>query len=124
MATDIFDDGWVEIRKDPAHVARERAKARELRDSPWWKGQLARGVCHYCGRTLPPGELTMDHIVPVARGGKSTRGNVVPCCRECNASKRALTPAEIILARLERESAAPPPDAGDDAPAPPSDDPP
>ena len=41
-----------------------------------------------------------DHVVPVARGGRSTRGNCVPCCRDCNAKKKAYTPAEQILERL------------------------
>ncbi len=92
---------WVEMTASPEHVARERARARELRASQWWKNQLAAGVCHYCGRKFPPGELTMDHVIPVARGGKSDKGNVVPCCRACNQSKRYLTPAEQILATLD-----------------------
>ena len=45
----------------------------------------------------------MDHIVPVARGGRSVRGNVVPCCKECNNKKTYLTPAEIIMEQLEQE---------------------
>jgi 5-methylcytosine-specific restriction endonuclease McrA len=36
----------------------------------------------------------MDHIVPVSRGGKSTRGNVAPCCKECNTAKKQLLPME------------------------------
>jgi len=71
-----------------------RHKARELRESQWWKRRLAKGVCHYCGRPTPPKELTMDHIVPVSRGGKSTRGNVAPCCKECNTAKKQLLPME------------------------------
>ena len=43
----------------------------------------------------------MDHKVPVARGGRSVRGNVVACCAACNRAKRALTPAERVLAALE-----------------------
>ena len=93
-------DDWIDIQKDDAHVARERAKARELRNSGWWRGELARGICHYCGRKFPPQELTMDHIVPVVRGGKSVRWNVVPCCKECNNEKKYLTPAEIIMKKL------------------------
>ena len=96
-------DDWVHIRKDPKHVARERAKARDLRGSSWWRNILAKGVCHYCGKQVGASELTMDHVVPVARGGRSTKGNVVPCCKACNQSKRCLTPAEQILAELERE---------------------
>lgn len=99
-------DDWIDIRKDPAHVARERKKARELRNSAWWKALLEKGVCHYCGGKFHPEELTMDHIVPVARGGKSTRGNVVPCCKECNNRKKYLTPAEILIQQMEREAEA------------------
>ena len=93
-------DDWIEIQKDDAHVARERAKARELRKSAWWRAMLDRGICHYCGRKFPPEELTMDHIVPVARGGRSVKGNVVPCCKACNNEKKYLTPAELIIKKL------------------------
>lgn len=96
-------DDWIDIKKDPKHVARERAKAKELRKSEWWKQQLAKGVCHYCRKTFPPEELTMDHILPVVRGGKSVKSNCVPCCKECNNDKKYLTPAELIMRELENE---------------------
>ena len=96
-------DDWLDLAPDPAHVRRERAKARELRKTPWWRAQLDKGICHYCHNHFPPEELSMDHIVPVARGGRSVRGNVVPCCKECNNRKKYLTPAEIIMEQLERE---------------------
>lgn len=73
---------------------RERQKARDLRMSQWWKRRCAKGVCYYCGRPSPQKELTMDHIVPVARGGKSTKGNLVPACKECNNAKKQLLPME------------------------------
>ena len=76
------------------HVAREKAKARELRRTQWWKRRRSKGVCHYCGRELPPRELTMDHVVPLARGGYTTRSNVVPACPECNAAKKHQLPIE------------------------------
>ena len=114
-------DDWVDIRRDDAHIARERAKARELKKSAWWQALLQKGICHYCGRKFPPGELTMDHLVPVARGGKSTRGNIVPCCRACNADKKYYTPAELIMKQLESQSAQknvpPPPDASPEDPS-------
>ena len=97
-------NGWVDIRKDAAHVARERRQARELRRSAWWQAQCARGRCHYCGAATAPAEITMDHIVPVARGGRSTRGNVVPSCPACNRDKGCLTQAERILDKLEQEA--------------------
>jgi len=36
----------------------------------------------------------MDHVVPIARGGKTTKGNVVPCCKTCNNQKKNLLPME------------------------------
>lgn len=95
-------EDWLDIHRDEKHIAREREKARELRRSSWWKNELAKGICHYCGGHFPPEELTMDHIVPVVRGGRSTRGNVVACCKECNNAKRYLTPAELILREAEK----------------------
>ena len=93
-------EDWLDLHPDPAHVKREREKARALRSTAWWKEQLRRGVCHYCGKQVGAAELTMDHVVPVARGGKSTRGNCVPCCKECNNRKKAYTPAERIMQEL------------------------
>ncbi len=98
-----MSDDWIDIKKDAKHVARERAKAKELRKSDWWKQQLARGICHYCGQTFPPEDLTMDHILPVVRGGKSTKSNCVPCCKQCNNDKKYLTPAELVMRELDNE---------------------
>ena len=101
----MIDKNWIDLNPDPRHVARERGKARELRASAWWKNILQRGECHYCKKKFPPSALTMDHIVPVSRGGASTRGNVVPACDACNKNKRHLTPAEQILRQLEDSGA-------------------
>jgi Restriction endonuclease len=72
----------------------EKDKARDVRKSRWWSCRIARGLCHYCGKSFPPEELTMDHIIPIARGGKSVRNNLVPCCKECNSRKKYLLPME------------------------------
>jgi 5-methylcytosine-specific restriction protein A len=79
---------------DESDLKRERQKAREIRESQWWKRRLAKGVCYYCRQRTPPKELTMDHIVPISRGGKSTKGNVVPACKTCNNAKKQLLPME------------------------------
>ena len=75
-------------------VERERRRARELRQSQWWKRQLDRGRCYYCGKSFPPRQLTMDHIVPLSRGGKSKKGNVVTACKDCNNKKKYMLPSE------------------------------
>ena len=67
---------------------RERQQARELRQSQWWKRQCAKGRCYYCGSLTPAADLTMDHIVPLSRGGKTTKSNVVPACKACNSKKK------------------------------------
>jgi len=79
---------------EDADLKRERGKARELRNSQWWKRKLAKGVCLYCGRKFSSRELTMDHIIPISRGGKTTKGNVTTCCKECNNAKKQLLPME------------------------------
>lgn len=86
-------------------IKREREKARNLRRSQWWKRKCDKGVCHYCNRPTPPKELTMDHIVPVSRGGMSTKGNLVPCCQECNNRKKQLLPMEWeeYISRMQTE---------------------
>ena len=81
----------------PASIKREKEKAKALKASVWWQNQLEKGECHYCGLTFAKKDLTMDHIVPVSRGGKSTKGNVVVACKPCNSDKKYYTAAELIL---------------------------
>lgn len=88
-----MDDWLPELDDD--EIKRERAKARELRQSAWWKRKRASGVCHYCGETFPPRELTMDHLVPLVRGGRSVKGNLVPACKACNDRKKHSLPFEF-----------------------------
>ena len=75
-------------------VKREREKARALRKTRWWKQRLARGTCYYCGRSFTPDELTMDHIIPIIRGGRSTKNNIAAACKYCNNKKKHMLPME------------------------------
>ena len=63
-----------------------------------------RNTCQFCSRTLPASELTLDHVVPRSRGGRSSWENLVACCYQCNNSKGDRTPEEagIALARRPR----------------------
>ncbi len=79
---------------DEAEIRREKDKARKLRKSRWWQQKLAIGICYYCGKLSEPRDLTMDHIVPLARGGRSTKDNLVACCKDCNTRKRTMLPLE------------------------------
>ena len=93
---------WHQVVSDKKHIDREKIKARELKSSTWWKQKIAEGVCHYCGRKFPPEKLTMDHVVPIARGGKSSRGNTVTCCFDCNQNKGLDTPVDMILNKIKK----------------------
>jgi 5-methylcytosine-specific restriction endonuclease McrA len=75
-------------------IRREKEKARRLRQSTWWMKKVQRGVCHYCHREVGRKNLTMDHVLPLSRGGKSRKGNIVPACKQCNSKKKYLVPVE------------------------------
>ncbi|AEF18479.1 MULTISPECIES: HNH endonuclease [unclassified Hydrogenobaculum] len=44
-------------------------------------------TCGYCGKVCDDSEITVDHIVPVSKGGKWTWDNLVTACESCNAKK-------------------------------------
>jgi len=77
-----------------SEIRAERARARELRKTRWWQQKTAPGLCYYCGRKTAFKDLTMDHLVPLARGGRSTRENLVPSCKKCNNKKKSMLPLE------------------------------
>jgi 5-methylcytosine-specific restriction endonuclease McrA len=63
-----------------------------------------RYTCQYCHRTMPSGELTLDHVIPRSRAGESAWENLVACCHLCNNRKGSRTPEEagMKLARQPR----------------------
>jgi 5-methylcytosine-specific restriction endonuclease McrA len=63
-----------------------------------------RNTCQFCGTVFPSSELTLDHVVPRSRGGRSSWENLVACCYRCNNSKGDRTPEEagLKLARRPR----------------------
>lgn len=85
-----------------AHRRKEKAKAQELRNSQWWKQVLGRGTCYHCEEKFRPQELTMDHLIPIARGGMTSKNNCVPSCKACNTKKGYKTRAEIAMEELKK----------------------
>jgi 5-methylcytosine-specific restriction endonuclease McrA len=63
--------------------------------------------CQYCGVKCRPAAITIDHIVPRSRGGKTTWTNVVAACHPCNRKKgsRALEKTGMMLLRPPRRPA-------------------
>ena len=54
--------------------------------------------CQYCGRSAPDVILEVDHIIPVAEGGKDEIINLITSCRDCNRGKgkRKLTDKDVL----------------------------
>ena len=88
---------------DPKRMKKERDKARELKKTTWWKQKLSSGICHYCQGRFSPRDLTMDHLVPLARGGQSVKNNLVPACKSCNTQKKLATPVDLLLDQISSE---------------------
>lgn len=61
-----------------------------------------RNTCQFCGRTFAPNDLTLDHVIPRARGGKSTWDNLVACCHHCNNRKGDRAPEEVGLTLVRK----------------------
>lgn len=57
--------------------------------------------CQYCTRQLPRTELNLDHVIPRARGGRTTWENVVCCCVPCNLKKGCRLPEEAGMRLLK-----------------------
>ncbi|WP_319585530.1 HNH endonuclease signature motif containing protein [uncultured Desulfobulbus sp.] len=90
MSSDFFSLDSI----DEALIRVERSKARALRKSRWWQQKTSSGTCWYCGQKVGYHNLTMDHVIPLARGGRSTKDNLVPSCKECNTKKKSSLPVE------------------------------
>lgn len=56
--------------------------------------------CPYCEATLDHTNATLDHLIPVARGGKHSITNAAVACDDCNTRKGAKTPLEFIWQRF------------------------
>jgi 5-methylcytosine-specific restriction endonuclease McrA len=54
-------------------------------------------TCQYCGRTPKEDDLTIDHIIPKSRGGRTVWENVVLACTTCNTAKGSRLPAECNM---------------------------
>ena len=48
--------------------------------------------CQYCGGQFKTHQLTFDHVIPRARGGKTSWDNIVAACRDCNTKKGSKMP--------------------------------
>lgn len=85
--------------QSPQYIKKEREKARKLKKTRWWKAKLQEGICYHCGKNFAFQELTMDHLTPLVRGGKTGKNNVVTSCNKCNSQKSFKT---LVGLRLKK----------------------
>lgn len=111
------------MRRTPANKARARRKATVVPDPPV-SARLRFTVlerdqfrCRYCGVAAPDVPLHVDHIVPLAAGGRTVLDNLVTACRDCNLGKagRLLTaptgpPPPILVPATPPVATSPAPD--------------
>jgi 5-methylcytosine-specific restriction endonuclease McrA len=58
--------------------------------------------CQYCGRRFPASQLSLDHVIPRSRGGRTDWGNVVCACLACNVKKGGRTPKEAHMSLVRK----------------------
>ncbi len=84
---------WHASRAPPGTMCeRERPKVAlsaedmgTLTEADWvWLRDRHEYLCAYCGLVGP---LAAEHVLPIARGGRHTLGNILPVCRSCNSSE-------------------------------------
>lgn len=75
--------------RDKTRHSRRRANGGSVSLRDWQRlVRRYRGCCAYCGAVADP--VCMDHVIPLAKGGRHTIGNVLPACGYCNSTKHAL----------------------------------
>lgn len=77
----------------------DRERIDEYRDV------LRRDPCVWCGRLSARG--TIEHVIPVAKGGRNHAGNVVGACVECNTRRGCRTILEFLSPAVPPPSVAP-----------------
>src|SRR5215510_10988765 len=61
--------------------------------------------CQYCGRRGTAFDLTLDHILPKSRGGRTIAENLVTACQVCNNRQADRTPEEARMPLLTKPAA-------------------
>jgi len=87
------------------NIQARRAGAKGQITPEQWRLLLKRHNfrCFYCGTVLVPKNRTLDHKIPLSRGGANTITNVVPACRPCNNRKLRMTTAEFLAREMQEE---------------------
>lgn len=95
-------DAWAKSPRGRAWFAGNRFRRRNApltEEALAWIESLVDPLCTYCGEPAD----TLDHIIPISKGGTSARDNLTPACRSCNRRKSSMS-LEAFLKILEKET--------------------
>lgn len=94
---------WLMNNPAAAQAIRARRRARIKNSNGSFSGadwsaiiRKQNGQCFYC---FDIEKLTIEHVVPLSRGGAHDKSNIVGACMDCNRRKNARTPEEWMEAR-------------------------
>ena len=99
----------VNVSIDLPSVVRLRKYARQERKARFSRTSVYRRdgyECQYCGNGFDGSDLTLDHVNPRSKGGKTDWTNIVAACRPCNARKADRTPEQAKM-KLRSQPARP-----------------
>lgn len=83
--------------KEQIRRAKKRANGGQFNTKDWLRlYRRFRGLCAYC---VANHATTIDHVIPVSKGGSGFIGNILPCCGPCNSSKQDKTLYEWRIGR-------------------------
>ena len=82
--SELFDPNYVSIRK--CFTAQERAAVYNKTE----------GHCAICGEFVPYTDFTVEHIIPLAKGGSNDLSNLQCACSVCNRIKQDLLPEDLM----------------------------
>lgn len=88
----------VDNDKDLVVVNRKRQFTVQERNDIYAKTQ---GRCYYCGEFVRFDEYTIDHIIPISRGGTNDMENLTCACKPCNLFKKSYTGDEFFEATFK-----------------------
>lgn len=76
----------------------QRKSPRYSKHNLWIRDNAA---CQYCGTRVSKKEATLDHVVPVCQGGKTTWENIVIACLSCNHKKGGRSPEQARMPLIQ-----------------------
>lgn len=78
---------------------RNRQIVKFSRENVFYRDQFK---CQYCAERFSRSELTLDHVIPKSKGGRTSWDNVVSCCKICNNKKGDKLPQYFAMKLINK----------------------